>query len=105
MHIFKEYDDYGDAGAAFLLCHLMRNDPHCPRVSHHGHWIYQNATGTSVSYIHYMAFAVPVGLLCFAAMLLLFRFVLRPDLSCVSRLDFDALKRSVTPLTAAKRQL
>ena len=58
---------------------------------------YQNATGTSVSYIHYMAFAVPVGLLCFAAMLLLFRFVLRPDLSCVSRLDFDALKRSVTP--------
>ena len=58
---------------------------------------YQNATGTSVSYIQYMAFAVPVGLLCFAAMLLLFRFVLRPDLSCVSRLDFDALKRSVTP--------
>ena len=58
---------------------------------------YQNATGASVSYIHYMAFAVPVGLLCFAAMLLLFRFVLRPDLSCVSRLDFDALKRSVTP--------
>lgn len=57
----------------------------------------KTATGTSVSYIHYMAFAVPVGLLCFAAMLLLFRFVLRPDLSCVSRLDFDALKRSVTP--------
>ena len=28
-----------NAGAAFLLCHLMRNDPHCPRVSHHGHWI------------------------------------------------------------------
>ena len=66
---------------------------------------YQNATGTSVSYIHYMAFAVPVGLLCFAAMLLLFRFVLRPDLSCVSRLDFDAPAGKVTWLTAAKRQL
>lgn len=58
---------------------------------------YQNATGTAVSYAHYMAFAMPVGVICFVIMILLFRFMLRPDMSCVSKLDFQALKQSVTP--------
>ena len=56
---------------------------------------YQTATGNTVSYAHYMGFAVPVGIVCFIAMLLLFRFVLRPDTSRLKDLNFRALHDSV----------
>ena len=40
---------------------------------------YHTSTGTAIDYAGYMAFAVPVGILAFLAMMLIFRFVLRPD--------------------------
>ena len=42
---------------------------------------YHTATGLAIDYAGYMAFAVPVGILSVLAMMLLFRFVLRPDLT------------------------
>lgn len=60
---------------------------------------YQRTTGNTISYVDYMAMAVPVGLMCFVVMLLMFRFVLRPDMSRVKELDFDALKGSVPAST------
>lgn len=56
---------------------------------------YQNATGLSINYGDYMAFAIPVGIICFIVMILMFRFLLRPDMSPLSSLNFDALKSSV----------
>lgn len=56
---------------------------------------YQTATGKTVSYASYMGFAIPVGIICFVIMLLLFRFVLRPDMSSLKGLNIDALKDSV----------
>lgn len=60
---------------------------------------YQSTTGNTISYVDYMAMAVPVGLICFIIMLLMFRFVLKPDMSRVKDLDFDALKSSVPSST------
>lgn len=60
---------------------------------------YQSTTGNTISYVDYMGMAVPVGLACFVCMLLIFRFVLRPDMSRIKNLDFDALKKSVPAST------
>ena len=59
---------------------------------------YQAATGKAIGYGSYMSFAIPVGLICFIALILLFRFVLRPDMSKIASLDFDALEKTVTPM-------
>ena len=56
------------------------------------------ATGKSIAYGDYMLFAVPVGLICFAALMLIFRFVLKPDMSKVANLDFDALEKTIPPM-------
>lgn len=59
---------------------------------------YSAATGKSIAYGDYMLFAVPVGLICFAALMLIFRFVLKPDISKVANLDFDALEKTIPPM-------
>ena len=59
---------------------------------------YSAATGKSIAYGDYMLFAVPVGLICFAALMLIFRFVLKPDMSKVANLDFDALEKTIPPM-------
>lgn len=60
---------------------------------------YQSTTGNTISYVDYMAMAIPVGLVCFVLMLLMLRFVLRPDMSRIKNLDFDTLKNSVPAST------
>lgn len=59
---------------------------------------YSSATGKTIAYGDYMLFAVPVGIICFVALMLLFRFVLKPDMSKVAGLDFDALEKTVPPM-------
>lgn len=59
---------------------------------------YSAATGKSIAYGDYMLFAVPVGLIWFAALMLIFRFVLKPDMSKVANLDFDALEKTIPPM-------
>lgn len=59
---------------------------------------YQSATGLAISYVSYMAFAIPVGLIVFALMLLVFRFVMRPDAGKVRGISLDALKADETPM-------
>lgn len=44
-----------------------------------GYW--QAAGGAAISWASYMAFAVPCGLILFGVMMLVFRFILRPDMS------------------------
>lgn len=59
---------------------------------------YQSATGNIIGYGDYMSFAIPVGLICFAILMLLFRFVLKPDMSKITNLNFDALEATVPPM-------
>lgn len=59
---------------------------------------YQTATDTVVSYASYMGFAVPVGLIVFLVMMLMFRFFLRPDMSKFQNLNLDSLKAELKPM-------
>lgn len=59
---------------------------------------YQQATGASIGYASYMAAAIPVGIICFVVMLLLFRFVMRPDMNKLKNLDLSSLKAELNPL-------
>lgn len=53
---------------------------------------FQSATGATISYVDYMKAAVPVGIVTYVAMFLLFKFVMRPDTSCLKDVNADALK-------------
>ncbi len=53
---------------------------------------YTSAGGASISYADYMAMGVPVGLVMAVIMVLIFRFVLNPDLSAIKSLDISHLK-------------
>lgn len=60
--------------------------------------VYQAATKNVVSYANYMAFAIPTGILFFIAMMLVFRFILKPSVEGFKNMDqskFDALKKQI----------
>ena len=43
--------------------------------------IAMNMAHLKISYVEYMGFGIPIGILCFIAMILIFKFILRPDIS------------------------
>lgn len=54
-----------------------------------------NAAGIEVSPILYMGFAIPVGIIIFILMLLMFRFILRPDYTRLKNIDVSSLKKTL----------
>lgn len=60
--------------------------------------VYESATGQAVSYASYMMTGIPVGLLTAVLMLLLFRFVLRPNMAEIKSLDTSHLKQELKPM-------
>ena len=54
--------------------------------------------GLTINYISYMAFAIPVGLLVFTLMLLMFKLFLKPDVSKLNNLNTEALKNELPPI-------
>lgn len=54
---------------------------------------YQAATGISISYASFIAFGTAVGLLVSMLMMVVFRFVLNPDLSSLKNMDISSLKQ------------
>ena len=64
---------------------------------------YANLTGQAISYAAYMAAGIPAALLAVLVMLLIFRFVLRPDTSAIRGIDIDSLKHSLTPADAREK--
>lgn len=59
--------------------------------------LYEKATGETIRYLHYMAAAVPAGILTTLAMTGIFRCVLRPDVSCLKNLDISAIQKKIVP--------
>lgn len=59
---------------------------------------YHTATGLTISYAHYMAFAVPVGILSLIFMILIFRFILNPDVSEIKNIDMSSMAADMTPM-------
>ena len=60
--------------------------------------LYEAATGESISYASYIGFGLPLAFLIFLLMLLVFRFLLKPDLSPLTGLDVAHLKETQEPM-------
>ncbi len=56
---------------------------------------YTTATGNTITYPQYMAMGIPVGLLAAVIMMLIFRFILKPDMSGIKSLDISHLKQQM----------
>lgn len=56
--------------------------------------IYTSVTGLTISYAQYMAIAIPVGIVATILMLVLFRFILRPDMSALKGDNVDLLEKT-----------
>ena len=56
-----------------------------------------NAANISIGYAQYMAFAIPVGILSFLAMILMFRIILKPDMSKLKNADISQIKETIPP--------
>lgn len=61
---------------------------------------YKTATGLTISYPAYMAFAIPLGILLMVAMILVFRFVYKPDVSKLKNIDVSPLKAQLPKMNA-----
>lgn len=59
--------------------------------------LYNTATGGAISYLSYIAAAMPVAILSLLAMMLIFRFVLKPDVSILKTLDTNQIKKAIAP--------
>lgn len=56
---------------------------------------YKEATGNAISYNDYMTFAIPVGIICAIIMILIFRFILKPDVSKFKNINVEFLKKDL----------
>ncbi len=54
--------------------------------------LYQDVYNTAVSYASFMAVAVPVGIICSLLTVLVFRFILRPDMQPLKHFDVNQIK-------------
>ena len=54
--------------------------------------------GLTINYISYMAFAIPVGLIVFGLMLLMFKLFLKPDVSKLNGLNTESLSQNLPEL-------
>lgn len=64
---------------------------------------YKTLSGSSISYIRYMAAGIPAALVSVIAMIAVFFFIFRPDTSCFSNIDTDALKKELHPADSRER--
>lgn len=65
--------------------------------------IFESMTGQVIDYGAYMLMAIPTGLAASAGMLLLFRFVLDPDMSGFKNLDVSAMRKDHTEVTRKEK--
>lgn len=59
---------------------------------------YSAATEATISYTSYMAFAIPVGILSFAVMMLIFKYIFKPNLKEMANVSLDEMKSELEPM-------
>ncbi|MDD2591732.1 MAG: anion permease [Erysipelotrichaceae bacterium] len=59
---------------------------------------YETATGLTISYLQYMGFAIPIGVLTFIGMILSFRFILKPNTSVFNVEDATITTPKITKM-------
>lgn len=66
---------------------------------------YTTATGNVISYAQYMGFAVPVGIICMVFLILMFRFLLNPDMSQIKNIDVSFMKKELKPMDKVEKTI
>ncbi len=64
---------------------------------------YNSYTGNSLEFGQYVMVAMPVGILTAVSWFLVCRFVWKPDVSRMSKLDYDAIKGNLGPISKAEK--
>jgi len=64
---------------------------------------YGRMTGNEMSFFDYTSVAMPIGIVILVLWFLLCRFVLKPDVSRMSRLDFDSIKAQQGPMSTEEK--
>ena len=59
---------------------------------------YTTATGNTIGYAQYMGFAIPVGIICMIFLLLIFRFLINPNMSQIKNIDVSFMKKELKPM-------
>jgi sodium-dependent dicarboxylate transporter 2/3/5 len=59
---------------------------------------FERDTGISIDYVSYSIFGIVIGVVILAAMMLIFKFILKPDLSMIRNLNIARLASELTPM-------
>ncbi len=59
--------------------------------------------GSELDFFTFMGVLMPIAVVCLVACWLVFRFLWHPDVSCLSKVDFDALRATVVPMDSRER--
>ena len=59
--------------------------------------VFKTLTGSSISYGQYMLYAIPTGIVIFALMMLIFKFIMRPNTKKINlkSSQFDKMKKEI----------
>lgn len=68
-----------------------------------GFSLFQKDTGTPIGFVPYTIFGVAVSIVIYLGILLIMRYVFRPDMSKIKTFDPDLLKKEVKPMTMEER--
>lgn len=66
---------------------------------------YNASTGLHIGYGQYMAFAIPVGIISTVFLILVFRFILNPDMSEIKDIDVSVLKKELKPMDKREKMI
>lgn len=64
---------------------------------------YQQTTGQSINLVSYMLYAVPIGILVFATMLVMLRLFFKPDMSKITAFEIDSVLDQFAPMTKQEK--
>lgn len=60
--------------------------------------VYESLTGVSINYGRYMMVGIPVALLAFVLLMLIFRFIVKPDMTEIQNIDVSFMKNDMGPM-------
>lgn len=86
-------------GIAFSICIAFGMTPISHPLPILALGVYQNMTGNVINFVTYMALGIPVGLVCFIGMLLILRFMVKPDMKKLENVNYDELIEKPTPMS------
>ena len=67
--------------------------------------VFKTLTGSSISYGQYMLYAIPTGIVIFALMMLIFKFIMRPNTKKINlkSSQFDKMKKEIPSATRGEK--